>query len=139
LPSGLKTFSRSDPNPNRSYFRRDARRVSQNKNCFLDGVSKARAEPTPNTPFSRSIAFRGRNGSLPAGGSPPFASTVQLSGPLWCAAFLPAGNSAGCKKNHMTSYRKLAVRTDRGHVQEPAETYTTRLYIQTDDTVDVTR
>jgi len=39
----------------------------------------------------------------------------------------------------MTSYRKLAVRTDRGHVQEPAETYTTRLYIQTDDTVDVTR
>jgi DNA repair protein RadC len=31
----------------------------------------------------------------------------------------------------MTSYRKLAVRSDRGHVQEPTETYSTTLYVKT--------
>jgi hypothetical protein len=49
---------------------------------------------------------------------------VQLSAQLRRAAPSPTGNVAGYKENHMTRYRKLAVRSDRGHITAPAETFT---------------
>ena len=37
----------------------------------------------------------------------------------------------------MIRYRKIAVRSDRGHIQEPAETYSTTLYIKRADTFTI--
>jgi DNA repair protein RadC len=48
--------------------------------------------------------------------------------------FLPAGHFAGYKETHMTHRslsKKLAVRSDRGYVVAPPETFSTRFFEQT--------
>jgi hypothetical protein len=46
-----------------------------------------------------------------------------------CQRF-PAGNHAGYKEIDMISYRNLAIRNDRGHIQEPRETYSSAHYVE---------
>jgi DNA repair protein RadC len=69
--------------------------------------------------------FAGITGLRPACGSPPIIPRAIEHSAAACSSF-PAGNVAGYKENYMTTHRKLAVRSDRGHIVAPAETFSTQ-------------